>query len=831
MPRMYMAIAQEDRHPVTDILRQTPEIPDNCQWAIFLRNHDELTLEMVTDRERDYLWTFYAADRRMRLNLGIRRRLAPLLENDRRKIELLHSLLLSMPGTPFLYYGDEIGMGDNVYLGDRYGVRTPMQWSSDRNGGFSRADPARLFLPPIMDPIYGYNAVNVEAQQRSPTSLLNWMKRMIAMRQQNQSLRTGKLRFLYPGNRKILAYLRYDEASNEAVLCVANLSHSAQAVELGLGDFKGRVPVELLGRSSFPPIGELPYLVTLPAYGFHWFVLAEAAAVPHWHEEAPPPLPEFVTLVMRDGWIPMLSSREGRALEQQVLPIYLAQKRWFAAKDDRIEQTRIRAMNELTGSEGNLLLLQLDVSLAKSKETQRYLLPLALSWSEEAGNTNWPLHALYDRAGAPGSAHGRDLRGDPHRELRPGAAGGDAQRTAPGGLGRHRPVPGEPGAGRGRDPLAGHRPRHGGGADQQLDQHRRQGDAEDLSPAGGGRASRDRDEPLPDRGRGFRQYAQAARRYRICRGERHAMGARPGAGVRAQPGLGLGACRALSRPGLRRGPRGRSGRGRADDDGAPRHLCRADAHPGPAHRRDASGACHRHGGSRLQAGEPDREGSGRLARSASSGMPRPPSMPCRRHRGRRARPRSPILRDLLARRADCLETFKTLADGPVTAMKTRIHGDLHLGQILVVQNDFYIIDFEGEPARSLEERRAKGSPLRDVAGMLRSFDYAAGATLNKLAEQDPDGVARVRADAADWKHLVQETFMASYSQAIAGCPSWPADPAEADRLLKLFLLDKVLYEIRYEAANRPAWLRIPLAGLAEILDSPAAPKEKALVPA
>ncbi len=262
MPRMYMAIAQEDRHPIADILRQTPDIPANCQWGIFLRNHDELTLEMVTDRERDYLWNVYAADRRMRLNLGIRRRLAPLLDNDLRKIQLMNSLLLSMPGTPIIYYGDEIGMGDNIFLGDRDGVRTPMQWSPDRNGGFSRADPARLYLPPIMDPIYGYDAVNVEAQQRDPSSLLNWMKRMIAVRQQHPAFGRGTLRLLYPRNRKILAYLR--EHEGDKILCVANLARSAQAVELNLGEFRGRVPVELLGRSPFPPIGDLPYLLTLP---------------------------------------------------------------------------------------------------------------------------------------------------------------------------------------------------------------------------------------------------------------------------------------------------------------------------------------------------------------------------------------------------------------------------------------------------------------------------------------------------------------------------------------------------------------------------------------
>ena len=237
MPRMFMAVRQEDRHPIVEILRQTPEIPENCQWAMFLRNHDELTLEMVTDEERDYMYQAYAADPQMRINVGIRRRLAPLLENSRRRIELLHSLLFSMPGTPTVYYGDEIGMGDNIYLGDRNGVRTPMQWTGDRNAGFSRADPARLFAPPIMDPVYGYQAINVEAQERAPFSLLNWMKRMIGLRKQFQVFGRGTIEFLPAANRKILAYLR--RYKDDEILCVANLSRSVQPVELDLSRFKG----------------------------------------------------------------------------------------------------------------------------------------------------------------------------------------------------------------------------------------------------------------------------------------------------------------------------------------------------------------------------------------------------------------------------------------------------------------------------------------------------------------------------------------------------------------------------------------------------------------
>jgi maltose alpha-D-glucosyltransferase/alpha-amylase len=271
MPRMYMALLQEDRHPITEILAQTPPIPDSCSWATFLRNHDELTLEMVTDEERDYLYQAYAADPRMRINHGIRRRLAPLLENSRPRIELLTGLLFSLPGTPVLYYGDEIGMGDNIYLGDRNGVRTPMQWTGDRNAGFSRADPARLYAPVIMDPVYGYQAINVEAQERSPHSLLYWMKHMIALRRRHRVFSRGTLEFLRPANRKILAFLRAYEG--ETVLVVANLARTVQPAELDLSVFNGRTPVEMVGATEFPRIGELPYFLTLGPYSFYWFVL------------------------------------------------------------------------------------------------------------------------------------------------------------------------------------------------------------------------------------------------------------------------------------------------------------------------------------------------------------------------------------------------------------------------------------------------------------------------------------------------------------------------------------------------------------------------------
>ena len=321
MPRMFMSIAEEDRYPLYDIMRQTPQIPANCQWAIFLRNHDELTLEMVTDRERAFMYSVYAQETRARVNVGIRRRLAPLMDNDRRKIELMTSLLLSMPGTPIVYYGDEIGMGDNIYLGDRDGVRTPMQWSADRNGGFSRADTQRLYLPPIMDPVYGFAATNAEAQERSPSSLLHWMRRMIGVRQAHRVFGRGGITFMHPDNRHIAAYVR--DFEGEVVLCVANLARTPQAVSLDLSRFAGRTPVEMLGWSAFPPILDDRYVITLHGHAFFWFVLVAAADAPVAPEPETPQPPEFITVVLPRGRASLLSEPARSTMEREVLPAAL----------------------------------------------------------------------------------------------------------------------------------------------------------------------------------------------------------------------------------------------------------------------------------------------------------------------------------------------------------------------------------------------------------------------------------------------------------------------------------------------------------------------------
>src|SRR5499427_9004269 len=356
MPRIYMALRQEDRLPITDIIAQTPAIPGSCQWGLFLRNHDELTLEMVTNDERDYMYIAYSADPRMRINLGIRRRLAPLVDNNRRRIELLNSLLLSFPGTPILYYGDEIGMGDNIYLGDRNGVRTPMQWNADRNAGFSTAVPARLYSPVIMDPVWGYQAINVEAEQSDPSSLLNWMRNMIALRKLFRVFGRGTIKFLEPSNRKVLAYLRQYE--DESVLCLANLSRFSQPVDLDLSELEGMVPVEMLGYVEFPTIGRQPYRFTLAAYSFLWLELQQRTQPAEMRAD----LAEQAALNAAAGWDSIFDGASRQRLETVSLPEYLPKQRWFTAKSRQIRATRIVdwAVLETSSSALTLIDVQFD---------------------------------------------------------------------------------------------------------------------------------------------------------------------------------------------------------------------------------------------------------------------------------------------------------------------------------------------------------------------------------------------------------------------------------------------------------------------------------------
>ncbi|NCC36707.1 MAG: alpha-amylase, partial [Chloroflexia bacterium] len=382
MPRLYMAVHQENRFPIIDIMHQTPTIPDTCQWAIFLRNHDELTLEMVTDEERDYMYRFYAKDPQARINLGIRRRLAPLLGNHRRKIELMNGLLFSLPGTPVLYYGDEIGMGDNIYLGDRNGVRTPMQWAGDRNAGFSRTNPQRLYLPVITDPEYHYEMVNVENQLGNQHSLLWWTRRLIALRKRYKAFGRGTLEFLHPENRKVLCFIRrYEE---ETILVIANLSRFVQGVELDLSAFRGMMLVEMFGQVEFPPVGDHPYFITVGPHSFYWFSLVNQRAEGVRSDGSGPIDSADVPLLTIEagGWDAIFYDGRQTQLEQ-VLPHYLRPRRWFGAKARRMKHVQIADV-VMVPHDDTLSYLVLATVQYTEGSAETYLLPMAYAEGERS---------------------------------------------------------------------------------------------------------------------------------------------------------------------------------------------------------------------------------------------------------------------------------------------------------------------------------------------------------------------------------------------------------------------------------------------------------------
>lgn len=817
MPRMYMAIAQEDRFPITDILRQTPEIPANCQWSIFLRNHDELTLEMVTDRERDYLWNYYASDRRARINLGIRRRLAPLLERDRRRIELLNSLLLSMPGTPTMYYGDEIGMGDNIHLGDRDGVRTPMQWSVDRNGGFSRADPASLVLPSIMDPLYGYQAINVEAQSRDPHSLLNWTRRMLAVRKQQKAFGRGTLKMLSPTNRRILAYLRdftNAQGEHETILCVANVSRAAQAVELDLSSFAGQVPVEMIGGSAFPPIGQLPYMLTLPPYGFYWFYLAGNEQMPAWHTEPPAPMPDYQTVVIKRNLQELLDGEPSRIFEE-VLPVYLPKRRWFGSKDEAITGVRLDYAAQINTPKLPVMFSEVVVTNAKGEE--RYALPLGFLAEEDqhcsplatqlaisrirhvrrvglvtdAFALTSFVHGVFDafHKGAKLAVPAGELRFEVYDQAEDFALDPDIEikhlgveqsnsslivgdhlmlklirKVAPGihpevEMGRYLAQAGF------ANIAATHAVAQRVAADgtphvlMLVQQHiHNQGDAWTWSLDGLDRVTRDLlSGGISDVENEFTAMGDLTAFAGVLGkrlGEMHLVLAQPTEDAAFAPEtVDAQAAKELAH------------RVRVQVDGA------LDTLQGMGDQLDATG--------------------------------------------------KELLQRLVGKREALAKRIEALAADVEGGLRIRVHGDLHLGQVLVAQDDAILIDFEGEPARSLEERRGKYGPHKDVAGVLRSFDYAAAmVTQSSNAGADTsEEHLQLRAKAAEtYRNASYAAFLEGYRTAAADIGHQWSERGE-QAALDLYSLEKAVYEIGYEAANRPTWINIPLRGVAAIVET------------
>jgi maltose alpha-D-glucosyltransferase / alpha-amylase len=825
MPRIYMSIAQEDRFPITEIMQQTPDIPGNCQWAIFLRNHDELTLEMVTSKERDYMYATYAADMRARINLGIRRRLSPLMENDHERIKLMNSLLLSMPGSPTLYYGDEIGMGDNVFIGDRNGVRTPMQWSPDRNAGFSRADPQRLYLPPIMDPIYGYQSVNVESQIRDSNSLLSWTKHMLAVRKTSQAFGRGGRRFLKPGNRKILAYLR--EYGEDTILCVVNLSRSAQPVELSLSDFKGRVPVEMLGKTNFPPIGNLPYFLTLTGYGFYWFKLMAGAEAPAWHDQVPFSIDERPVLVLFDGWnslfrerlVPWriaMADKTRLQFETDSLPRFIEAQRWYAAKDVLIERARIvNHVVWLEKSESWLVTL-LDLGKRDDGAPDLYFMPLALAWEDRDEEST------------------RDLLSSAIAKIRQQAnvgIMGDAFadkgfcRTMVESIAKRREIAMERGAMRFRptsafDQLAGgdvselsiarplasnsstvvvmgdrlvlkgyRRLNAGAGLEFEMVFHLTQvvrysncallaGSVEHAGEEGETRVIAILQTFVPNQGNGWTFALEYLRRHL----EHH----RPAPATDALPQRAhqvfLDVVRTLGQR------------------TAELHVALATRTGDPAFEPELQTRSD-YEAYQQRAMEGARSVFNELRANFDQ-------VPAADH---------PAVAEVLRLENNTMSRLGLPLNEPAGAYKIRIHGDLHLGRVLVTRNDFVIGDFEGKSDASIEHSRIKQSALRDVAGVLRSF-FSVEHTALRGVVQDEVELAKLRPLAHAWSAEVRAAFVASYDAHASGASLY-GNMVPGRGLLGLFELENVLYELRDELRNRPTRVGIPLQGILKIMST------------
>ena len=819
MPRIYMAVAQEDRHPITDIMAQTPDIPENCQWAIFLRNHDELTLEMVTSRERDYMYRTYASDKRMRINLGIRRRLAPLMENNPDKIKLVKSILLSMPGSPILYYGDEIGMGDNVYLGDRNGVRTPMQWSPDRNAGFSRADPARLYLPPIMDAVYGFQGVNVEAQIKNPSSLLNWMRRLIAVRKAHSGFGRGSLKFLRPGNRKILAYLR--EYGDETLLCVANLSNSSQPVELDLSAFKNRVPVELLGLTVFPSIGELPYFLTLPGYSFYWFLLSTEAAAPEWHDERWD-LNELPILVLPDGWGSLFGGKPSAAsdlqhllaskmrgqFERQVLPAFLMTQRWFADKGKHAQAIALTPVGEWETRMGHWLMAMVRFQ-TEQNETHFYTLPLALAWEDEAADRFSTLARgtvarvrqrarsgiLYDavwddafcRALATALASNTEQQlvgGSLHFQTLPGIEAELVEacatiRRAAMEQSNTSIIFGD------RFILKIYRKLQGG-VNPEIEVAKFltevspfkhiaafAGAIEYRNAKGAGIALGILQRYVGNQGNGWAYCLNYLQRYLE---EFSSL-----SGIDSENPLSHTVCvNMLAMLGRRTA-----------------QLHQALAHP--AGNPDFDPEPWSADDSRRWLNEINA-----LADQAFDRLRTPGTLP--------AGAKFPQVEALLRQEPALRARIAGLIPKQLAGVKTRFHGDYHLAQVLIVEDDFVITDFEGEPARPLAVRRRKDSPLRDVAGMLRSLNYAAETALNHFSLDQSFDRNKLEPEVWKWEIEASAAFLRGY-----GVTPETAAESGIESLIQLFMIEKALSELIYELNNRPDWVLLPVRGLLRLL--------------
>jgi maltose alpha-D-glucosyltransferase/alpha-amylase len=834
MPRLFMALHQEDRFPIIDILDQTPAIPENCQWCMFLRNHDELTLEMVTDEERDYMYRAYAQDRTARINLGIRHRLGPLLKNDRRRIELMNALLFSLPGTPVVYYGDEIGMGDNIYLGDRNGVRTPMQWSADRNAGFSRANPQRLYLPIIIDPESHYEAVNVEAQQNNPSSLLWWMKRLIALRKQFKAFGRGTIRFLKPENPKTLAFIR--EYGEERILVVANLSRFVQFVQLDLREYAGVVPEEVFGRTPFPPIGELPYLLTLSPHAFYWFVLpgkpAAQAGEPADAGRATEALPRFhgdrplAAYFDRSNWDDL----------EALLPAYL--KRRHVEPGRQITAAHILDVFSVDADTAAVwfLIVRLDF---RSGIPETVSVPLTLVPESELSNLLGPVEEYgFAVVGGPTPGVLCQALAVPAcaRAVLGAILSGKGRGVAEHELAAELV---DPGATAGAPPVA------------ELPISLRRSERDNTGVVYGEsfiyksfRRVEEGVNPDVEIGRVLTRAGFAGAAPLVGQIEYRRRGAEPSTlGVLHKfiPNQGTAwqhtldhlsvyfeRVAAISREHPQPVPADAPLVGAGPDGadtwqeliGSYLESVRAIAHRTAELHQTLAVV-----GTPAFVPEP----FGKLyQRSLYQSMRNLTGRLCTRLvRERRAVPEEmrPLADRLVASEDMILKRFRGVLHPDLGGSRIRIHGDYHLAQLLHTGKQFVVIDLEGEPSRAIGERRLKRSPMRDVASMVRSFDYAVQSVFYELASSRgrspglirPEDRALLSGWAAAWYNRVAREFVAEYLVAMSGTGLLPPDDERLRTFLELVLLEKALQEIETELTHRPNWAAIPLRGAIRLL--------------
>jgi maltose alpha-D-glucosyltransferase / alpha-amylase len=841
MPRLFMAVEREDRSPIIDILDQTPILPSTCQWAIFLRNHDELTLEMVTDEERDYMYRTYSLDAKARINLGIRRRLAPLMSNDRRKIELMNSLLLSLPGTPIIYYGDEIGMGDNYYLGDRNGVRTPMQWSADRSAGFSKANPQSLYLPVIIDPEYHYEMRNVEVQHGNPHSMLWWTRRILDLRKQFPAFGNGSFEPLHSQNPKVFSFLR--EMDGQTILIVANLSRLSQFVELDLSRFRGKVPEELFGRTAFLAIGDEPYRLSLGPHGFYWFEIGGRDASDVDERELP-------TIEVDRSINELLVGRGSRLLGNALEP-FLRRQRWFAGKARTLQSIQFVDSFRIDDSENQqtpIHLLILNATYADG-EPEYYSVPITAIDDNTAGE----LLLQHPRAGI---AHVTSVLSERQwtvceaswddrlwARILNMAARDERLRSLHGGIvGTHSKAADDR-----INEVRTARPHvHGGEQSNtsaifdeklivKLFRRLSPGINPDLEI---GRRLTERCELkiVPNVAGSLEYLADSGRQFSLA--------------VLNDFVPNVGDAWAYSHDELHR----YFERVQTVDAETSEHKIIEDGAESisDAIVRDTSESlldlCHREPptlaqhviGGYLSWAEKLGQRVGELhvaLADANPGSPFAPEPYTRLYQrslyqSMRGQARTTLellhsqvrrlndrdaedVRSMLGCTRSLYSKFAELTSERIDAYRIRCHGDLHLGQVLYTGTDFVIIDFEGEPDRPVSERRIKASPLRDVAGMLRSFHYAAHAALRSqsFGTHSQHATVPIEQWASYWSTWASASFLRSYLQAAAPGRFLPTVRSQLETLLRVFLLEKSLYELRYELNNRPDWAGIPLEGI------------------